>query len=78
MALFPMVLVFSLILPTSVAVASAATPVSVDYPVARSILDWSGLTSTMVLNIPAAHVMPVVAASRSVELAKWDLFWAAS
>jgi hypothetical protein len=53
MAPFSMVLVFSLILPTSVAVASAAAPVPDDYPVSRSTLAWSGLISAMV---PNTHV----------------------
>jgi hypothetical protein len=62
MAPFSMVLVFSLILPTSLAVASAAAPVPDDYPVSRSTLDRSGSTSTMVLNTPAGNTTPMVAA----------------
>jgi alpha-tubulin suppressor-like RCC1 family protein len=62
MALLSMVLVFSLILPTSLAVASAAAPVPDGYPVSRSTLDWSGLASTMVLDTPAGNKTPMVAA----------------
>ena len=62
LALFSVVLVFSLVLPASAAGACATVPLREDCSFVRSILDTSGSTAEMALNVPAGNVTPMVAA----------------
>jgi hypothetical protein len=61
-ALFSIVLVFSLILPASVAGASVIMALPDDHSISYLMVDGHSLTSTMALNMPRGNVTPMVAA----------------